>query len=138
MGEWYWIGVAAGLGAAAGVLLAGFGARRWKLAAAVLAAAGAGLAIGLVLDDWGEAIGGAAGGTAGALGAGQLALGTLRRGGTRAGTALLFAGGALAVAALAFVPVAGYVETALLPALALRLRRRGGKRFAGLRVLARD
>ena len=133
MGEWYWIGVAAGLGAAAGVLLAGFGARRWKLAAA-----GAGLAIGLVLDDWGEAIGGAAGGTAGALGAGQLALGTLRRGGTRAGTALLFAGGALAVAALAFVPVAGYVETALLPALALRLRRRGGKRFAGLRVLARD
>jgi hypothetical protein len=139
MGEWYWIGVAVGLGAGLGVFLAGLlGGNRRQVAAAVLLGAAAGMGVGLALDDWGEAIGGGIGGLAGALGAGELALGTLRRGGTRAGTAVLFALGALGVAALGFVPALGYLEAALLPILGIRLRRRAGERYAGLRILARD
>jgi hypothetical protein len=139
MGEWYWIGVAVGLGAGVGVFLAGLlGADRRQVGAAMLLGAAAGVGVGLVLDDWGEAIGGGIGGLAGALGAGELALGTLRRGGTRAGTAVLFALGALAVAALGFVPALGYLEAALLPILGIRLRRRAGERYAGLRILAKD
>jgi hypothetical protein len=139
MGEWYWIGVAVGVGAGAGVLLAGLlgGDRRWAAAALLLGVA-AGVAVGFAIDDWDEAVGGGVGGFAGALGALQIVLGTLRRGGTRAGTALLFAAGAIGVAALGWVPGAGYVEAALLPALGLRLRRRSSGRFAGLRILARD
>lgn len=139
MGQWYWIGLAVGLGTALGVLLAGLlGADRRQLGLAVVLAAAAGAGAGLALDDWEEAIGGGAGGLAGALGAGELALGTLRRGGTRAGTAALFVLGAVGVAALALVPALGYVEAALLPLLGLRLRRRSGERHAGLRILARD
>ena len=52
--------------------------------------------------------------------------------------ALLVVIGAVVVAALAFVPVVGYVEALALPALGMRLRRRAGKRYAGLRTLARD
>ena len=139
MGEWYWIGVVAGIGAGIGVFVAGLAGadRRLILAGSVLAAA-AGAGLGLGLDDWDEALGGAAGGLAGALGAAQFVLGTLRRGGTRGGTAVLLFVGALGVAALGFVPGAGYAEAALLPALGLRLRRRAGDRHAGLRILARD
>lgn len=139
MGEWYWIGVAVGLGAGLGVLIGGlFGAGRGQIVLAMLLGAAGGVGIGLALDDWGEAIGGGLGGLAGALGAGEVALGTLRRGGTRVGTALLFALVALGVAALAFAPALGYVEAALLPLLGFRLRRRAGERYAGLRILARD
>ncbi len=42
------------------------------------------------------------------------------------------------VAALAFIPVVGYLEAPVIPALAVRLRRRDDGRFAGLRILARD
>jgi hypothetical protein len=45
---------------------------------------------------------------------------------------------ALALAALAAVPVFGYVEALVVPVLALRMRRGGGGRYAGLRILARD
>lgn len=139
MGEWYWIGVAVGLGAGAGVLLAGLlGVDRRRVLIAMLLAAAAGVGIGFALNGWDAAIGGGAGGLVGALGAGELALGTLRRGGTRAGMAVLFALGALAVAALGFVPALGFVEAALLPVLGLRLRRRADARYAGLRILARD
>jgi hypothetical protein len=139
MGEWYWIGVAVGIGAGVGVLFAGVlgGDRRWVVAALVLGAA-AGAAIGFAIDDWDEAVGGGVGGFAGALGAVQVALGTIRRGGTRAGTAVLFALGAIGVAALGWVPGVGYLEAAVLPALGLRLRKRSSGRFAGLRILARD
>jgi hypothetical protein len=53
-------------------------------------------------------------------------------------TGLLVVVGAALVAALAFVPGLGYVEALALPALGMRLRRRAGKRHAGLRTLARD
>lgn len=143
MGSWYWIGVCAGLGAAVGVLLAGVaGAGRAALAAAVLALV-AGAAVGFGVDawqpgGWGDVVAGAVGAVLGALGAAQIVSGALRRGGTRGGTAALVAGAALVVAALAFVPVLGYLEAVALPALAARLRRRAPQTYAGLRTLARD
>ena len=51
---------------------------------------------------------------------------------------LLVGGAALVLAGLAFVPVLGYVEALAAPVLALRMRRGGGGRYAGLRILARD
>jgi hypothetical protein len=144
MGGWYWIGVCAGLGAGAGVLLAGLaGAARAALIAAGVLALAAGAGIGLGIDGhrpggWGDVVAGVLGALAGALGAAQVVSGALRRGGTRGGTATLVAGGALVVAALALVPVLGYLEALALPALAARLRRRAPERHAGLRTLAKD
>ena len=44
----------------------------------------------------------------------------------------------LAGAALAFVPVVGYLEALAVPLLGLRLRRRAPDTHAGLRSLAKD
>jgi hypothetical protein len=144
MGGWYWIGVCAGLGAGAGVLLAGLaGATRMVLIAAGVLALGAGAGIGIGIDGrwpggWGDVVAGVLGALAGALGTAQIVSGALRRGGTRGATAALVAGGALIVAALALVPVLGYLEALALPALAARLRKRAPERYAGLRTLAKD
>jgi hypothetical protein len=140
MGAWYWIGLAAGLGTAAGVLLSGVGARLALVTIAVSAAAGAG--IGVAIDawqagSWGDVVLGAVGGLAGALGAVQIVRGALRRGGTRGGTAVLVAGAALVVGGLAWIPTVGYLEALALPAVAARLRRRAPERYAGLRTLAK-
>ena len=107
MGGWYWIGLCAGLGTGAGVLLAGVaGAARTALIAAGVVALAAGAGIGLAIDSWqpggiGDVVAGVVGGLAGMLGAATIVGGALRRGGTRGGTATLVAGGALLVAALA-------------------------------------
>ncbi|TMK71582.1 MAG: hypothetical protein E6G50_05335 [Actinobacteria bacterium] len=139
MGSWYWIGVCAGLGVAIGVLLTGLlGATRALLAAALVLAGGAGVLVGYGLGQWDEAIGGGAGGVLGSLGAAQLVAGTLRRGGTRFGTAIFMGVAAVVLAALTWIPIAGYVEAAVVPALAARLRGRMPERYAGLRSLARD
>jgi hypothetical protein len=139
MGSWYWIGVAAGLGVAIGVLLAGLLAgTRAGLTAAFVLAVGAGLLVGLALGQWDEAAGGAAGGALGSLGSAQLVAGTLRRGGSRFGTALFIGLAAVVLAALAWIPAVGYVEAVLVPALAARLRGRTAERYAGLRSLAKD
>jgi hypothetical protein len=139
MGEWYWIGVCVGIGVAIGVALAGIlGVSRAGLVGAVVAAAAAGALVGIALDDWDEALGGLLGGTAGGLGTAQLSRGTLRAGGTRGGTAALLAGAGIVLAAAAFVPVLGYLTAVAVPAVGLRLRRRAGRRYAGLRTLARD
>lgn len=144
MGAWYWIGVCAGLGAAAGVLLVGLaGATRAALITAIVLGFAAGAGIGYAIDikwpgGWGDIVAGLVGGLAGALGAAQVVSGALRRGGTRGGTAVLVALCAVVVAALAFVPVVGYLEALLLPALAARLRKRSPERYAGLRTLAKD
>jgi hypothetical protein len=140
VGAWYWIGVSAGLGAAAGMLVAGFAARAAAVAAIVAAAAGFG--IGLAVDVWQPGgilnwIAGAIGGFLGATGASVIVRGALRRGGTVGGTAALVAGAALIVAGLAFVPIVGYLEALGLPAFAARLRRRSPERYAGLRTLAK-
>jgi hypothetical protein len=139
VGSWYWIGVCAGLGVAVGVVLAGlFAGTRIALTAALVLAVGIGVVIGFGLGQWDEAIGGGAGGAVGAVGAAQLVSGTLRRGGARFGTAVFVGVAALVFAAIAWIPVAGYLEAAAVPALAARLRGRAPERYAGLRSLARD
>jgi hypothetical protein len=135
MGGWYTIGIVAGLGCAFGILVAGAVPRY------VVAIAGGvvvGIVVGFLVWDWDEALGGAVGGVLGGLGATPVVAGALRRGGTRGGTAALVGAGALVAAGLAFVPVLGYVEAVVLPALGFRLRRREPERHAGLRTLARD
>jgi hypothetical protein len=139
MGSWYWIGVAAGLGVGVGVLFAGlFAGTRIALTAALVLAAAIGVLIGFGVGEWDESIGGGAGGALGAIGAAQLVMGTMRRGGARFGTAVFFGFAAVALAALAWIPIVGYVEAALVPAFAARLRGRAPERYAGLRSLARD
>jgi hypothetical protein len=139
MGSWYWIGVSAGLGVAVGVLLAGlFAGTRIALTGALVLAAGAGVAIGYTLGQWDEALGGGVGGVLGAIGAAQLVGGTMRRGGSRFGIAVFVGLAALVLAAVAWIPVAGYLEVVLVPALGARLRGRTPERYAGLRSLARD
>ena len=138
MGAWYSIGVFAGLGVALGIAAAGaFGGRRFALVAPFLAAA-VGVALGIVFADAEEAAAAGVGGVLGAAGALQLVRGALGRGGTRFGTALLVLLAAVVAAAIAFVPLLGYVEAVAVPALGLRLRKRAGERYAGLRTLAKD
>jgi len=89
------------------------------------------------------------GGLLGAVSSVPSVAGALRGGGTRTGVAALVALAGLVVAALvalaglvvaalALVPGLGYLEAAAAPVLAFRLRRNGGKRYAGLRILARE
>jgi hypothetical protein len=135
----YTIGVFVGFGASIGVLAAALLAGvRLGLAMALAAAAAGGVVLGLVLADGEEAVGAAVGGLAGALGAGALARGALTRGGARVATAALLVLAALVLGLLALIPGVGYLEALVLPALAARLRRTGSRRYAGLRILARD
>ena len=135
MWEAYWIGVSLGLGIGIGGLLSALIApRRWVAVAVLLVAA----AIGYAVGGWHEAVAGGIGGALGAAVAAPLVAGTLDRGGTRGGTAALVGLASLVLAALAFVPVVGYLEAVALPALAARARRRRPERYAGLRSLARD
>lgn len=139
MGDWYSIGIALGVGAALGALFAGLlSATPLGRAAAVVLAGVAGALAGVVIDDTVELVAGAVAGLVGSLASVVVVAGALRRGGTRAGLALIVAGAALVLAVLAFVPVVGYLEALALPALAGRLRRTQAERYAGLRSLARD
>jgi hypothetical protein len=139
VGAWYTIGLFAGLGAAVGVLLAGaLASVRFGLELALVVGAAVGAALGALISGVPEAVAGGVGGALGAVGAVQIARGALRRGGTAVGTAVLLAGGALVLAALAFIPLVGYLEAVVVPGLAARLRRRSPETYAGLRTLARD
>jgi hypothetical protein len=138
MHELWRISIAAGAGTALGVAAAGLLARftRGALAAALLALVAGGLVTWLVFD-WKAGVAGAAGGALGGFGAGIFAQGAVRRGGTPAGTAMLLAGAAVGVFALALIPVVGFLEALAIPALAGRARRRAGEKYAGLRTLAK-
>jgi hypothetical protein len=139
MGDWYTIGLALGLGIALGTLFAGLlSATPLGRGAAVVLAGVAGALVGTFVDDLAELVAGGAGGVFGAIGAAIIVAGALRRGGTRAGLALIVAAVAMVLAGLAFVPVAGYLEAVALPLLAVRLRRTQADRYAGLRTLAKD
>jgi hypothetical protein len=144
VGSWYWIGVSAGLGTAAGVLVAGAlgGVRHVVAAGSVIAIVG-GAALGFAIDEWQpggwiDVVAAGVAGLLGLLGAAQVVGGALRRGGTRGGTGALVSGGALVLAGTAFIPVVGYIQAVALPALAARLRRTRPETYAGLRTLARD
>ena len=141
LGTWYWIGVAAGIGAGAGIAIGALipeGRPGTGAAIAAVLSVAAGVGIGLVVGGWIEATGGGLGCVLGATASVPIVAGALRGGGTRLGVALFVALAGLVVAGLAFVPGLGYVEAAAAPLLALRIRRRGGGRYAGLRILARD
>jgi hypothetical protein len=141
MGAWYWIGVASGLGAGAGIVLGALlPGGRIEVMAAIAAALGigAGIGIGLLVGGWVEAIGGAIGGFLGALSSVPIVAGAVRAGGTRLGVGVIVVLAGLVVASLAFIPGVGYAEAVLVPAFAHRMRRRGGRRYAGLRILAKD
>jgi hypothetical protein len=138
MKELWHIGIAAGAGAALGLVAAGLLARYARSAAvAALLALVAGGALMWLIFDWKAGVAGAAGGALGGFGAGIFVRGAVRRGGTAAGTAVLLAGAAVLVFVLALIPVVGFVEALAIPALAVRARRRAGEKFAGLRTLAK-
>jgi hypothetical protein len=136
--------VSAGLGAAVGVLFGGVaGNGRGARIFAILLAGAVGAGIGFEIANWqtggwGDRAAGIAGGVAGALGATQTVSGALKRGGTRVATGVLVACGAIVVAALAWIPAAGYLVVLVLLALVPLLARRRPDRYAGLRTLARD
>jgi hypothetical protein len=139
MRDVYWVGVFLGVGVGIGVALAGIlGGTRLRFAIAAVLGAAIGAGLGVALAGIEDAIAGGVGGVLGAAGARQLVSGTVRRGGTRAATAVLAALAGLVLALLAFVPVLGFLEGVAVPALGLRLRRREPARYAGLRSLARD
>jgi hypothetical protein len=135
VGDWYTIGILVGVGTALGV--AATAVLRRALLGLVVGAAAA-VAVGFAFGQWDEAAGGLAGAACGALGSAPLVAGALRRGGTRGGTSILLGLAALVGAALAFVPVVGYLEAVAVPVLGARLRRRSPDTHAGLRTLARD
>ena len=135
MGDWWTIGILVGLGTSMGV--AATGALRRAILGGVVAAVVA-VALGLVFGEWDEAAGGLVGAACGAFGSAPLVSGSLRRGGTRMGTATLLAGASLVGAILAFVPILGYLEAVAVLVLGWRLRRRSPDRHAGLRTLAKD
>jgi hypothetical protein len=135
VGAWYSVGVVVGIGAALGVAAS---AAVRRLPVAIVVAAAVAVAVGLVFWGWPEAVGGLVGAACGAFGAAPFVEGTLRRGGTRGGTSLLLAAAALVGAALAFIPIVGYLEAVAVLVLGTRLRRRAPDTHAGLRTLARD
>jgi hypothetical protein len=135
VGAWYSIGVMVGLGTAIGIAMSAV-LRRFP--AAVVVGVVVAVVAGFTAWGWPEAVGGAAGAACGVIGGLPFVLGTLRRGGTRGGTATLLGVVALVGAALAIVPVVGYLEATAVLALGLRLRRRAPDTHAGLRTLARD
>jgi hypothetical protein len=135
MGTWYTVGLFAGLGAALGLAATGV-LRRWLPSAGVAVVLI--VVVGLVVSHVAQAIGGGVGAVCGAAGSAPLVAGTLRRGGTRGGTAALLGLAALVGAGLAFVPVVGYLEALAVPLFGLRLSRRAPDTHAGLRTLARD
>ena len=138
MGDWYEIGVALGLGLAAGLLLAGaLAGWRYGLVVSVVGALAVGVAAGLLVKGWLGLPGSLLGAVIGAVSASIIARGALRRGATPGGTAFLIAPAAIAVGLLALVPVAGYVLAVLVPALAARRARNEPDRHAGLRTLAK-
>lgn len=141
MGWWYWIGVSAGFGAAVGVFVSGLPFRRTLPVVVVVAVVG-GL-VGLLVagphrGHWSDVAAGAIGCLAAYLGAAVIVAGAFKRGGTRLGLAVIMFGIAFIAAGIALIPVVGYLEAAVLPALAYRLRRMQPERYAGLRTLAKD
>jgi hypothetical protein len=122
--DWYFIGVAAGFGVAASIPAVHAGERRPLTLFAALAL---GLGVGLIADFttiWALAAGVAA------FVLGRIFLRTLSPDAVPAAL--------LAAAALAAVPLLGYVEAVATPIVGARLRRRAGSRYAGLRILAKD
>jgi len=136
--DWYGIGVSLGMGVALGVLFVALLAalRLGPVVSLVLAVVGA-VVVGWFVNDWTGVGGGVIGAVLGVLGAALIARGALGRGGTAGGTGFILVSAGVALAGLAWVPLAGYVTAVLVPVLGLRARRRAPERHAGLRTLAK-
>ena len=138
MGDWYAIGLTLGLGVAAGLLLAALLASwRYGLVASALGGIAIGVAAGLLLEGWIGVPGALLGAVLGSVSASIVARGALRRGATPGGTAFLIGSASIVVAALALIPVVGYVVAVAVPAVAARRARSEPERYAGLRTLAK-
>ena len=97
VGDWYEIGVALGLGLAAGLLLAGaLAGWRYGLVVSIVGALAVGVAAGLLVKGWLGLPGSLLGAVIGAVSASIIARGALRRGATPGGTAFLIASAAIA------------------------------------------
>jgi hypothetical protein len=121
--DWYWLGVILGLGVADGVV--GREVRRPVLGTVSLAFFAAAIVIALVALAWWALLA--------FVGAALVSWFTLRR---LSPAARMLA--SLATALLAFLPAIGYALAVAAPIAGLRLGRRAGSRYAGLRVLAKD
>ena len=123
--DWYWLGVAVGLGVAAGV--PGLPREGESRSFAVLLISFVAVATGTIaalVTLW------AVFGTLAGLFVGVLSFRRLAPAAVPAA--------ALSLAGLAFIPVLGYVEAAFAPFAGAMLRRRASARHAGLRILAKD
>jgi hypothetical protein len=122
--DWYLLGVVLGLGVLAGIGIVGvFRSPAWALLG--LAAVVPGVAIALIALPWWSLLAFAA--------AALLAFLGLRRLSTEALPAA-----ALGAVVMAAIPALGYVAAVATPVAGARLGRRADKRYAGLRVLAKD
>jgi hypothetical protein len=138
MGGWYAVGLTLGVALGLGVILSGLMAIGTVGAgAAILLGTAIGAGLGVFIGDAPEAVAGAIGGLLGALAAAVVVRGAMRRGATRLGVGAYLGAAGLLVVLVALIPIAGYVEAVLLPALAARMRGREAARFAGLRTLAK-
>jgi hypothetical protein len=138
VGGWYTIGLALGLGLGVGVVLSALlGYSVAGLGTAVLGALVLGALVGFALGETPELVLGAVGGALGALSAGVLVYGARWRGATRFGIAAFVGTAGVLVGILALIPLVGYLEAALLPLGAARMRSRRAARYAGLRTLAK-
>jgi hypothetical protein len=121
--DWYWLGVLLGLGVADGVV--GREVRRPVLGTVSLALFAAAIVIALVALAWWALLA--------FVGAALASWFALRRLSPAARTLAT-----LATALLAFLPAIGYALAVAAPIAGVRLGRRAGSRYAGLRVLAKD
>jgi hypothetical protein len=121
--DWYWLGVLLGLGVALGVI--GREGRTPFLGGISLALLAAAIVIALVALAWWS--------LAAFAGSAAVSGFALRR--LSAAARLL---GSVVTAGIAFVPVLGYALAIAAPLAGIRLGRRAGSRYAGLRVLAKD
>lgn len=138
MGAWYTIGLCLGLGLGLGLVLMGLlGSTAAGASAAALVGTAAGAIVGVMVGAGAETVAGGVAGFLGALSAAVVVRGALRRGATRLGVAAYLGLAGVLVCLVALIPLAGYLEAAAIPLLALRMRGRRADRFAGLRTLAK-
>jgi hypothetical protein len=121
--DWYWLGVVLGLGVADGII--GREARRPWPGIATAALVGGAFAIAFVALEWWAFVA-----FVGVALVSGLALRRLSSASRLAAS--------LAAVVIAFIPVLGYALAVGAPIAGVRLGRRAGSRFAGLRVLAKD